>query len=147
MSKTHAREYLLEMASGANTPGWMHDLIVRVVMSNGQLTEDALVATAEQLKTNAPAAFTNEVRYVTDDATEILLTDLIHHSSVNALASEQTISFSKDITLLYGYNGTGKSNYFRILNEMVGGNREMPWRGGGTETAGLVREDLPFQKC
>lgn len=125
MSKTHAREYLLEMASGANTPGWMHDLIVRVVMSNGQLTEDALVATAEQLKTNAPAAFSSEVRYVTDDATEILLTDLIHHSGVNALASEQTISFSKDITLLYGYNGTGKSSYFRILNEMVGGNREV----------------------
>lgn len=125
MSKTHAKEYLLEMACSANTPGWMHDLIVRVVMNNGQLTDEALVATAEQIKNNTPAALTNEVRYVTDDTPEIILTKLIHHSGVNALTSEQTIFFSKDITLLYGYNGTGKSSYFRILNEMVGGNREI----------------------
>lgn len=125
MQKTHARDYLLEYASLPSTPGWMHDLIVRVVMNNGQLTDDVYVATKEQLKTNSPAALTNEVRYVTDDASEIRLTELIHHGGVNALASEQKIHFSKDITLLYGYNGTGKSSYFRILNEMLGGNREI----------------------
>ena len=50
MEKTHARDYLLEMAGGANTAGWMHDLIVRVVNTNGQLTEEDLAATTERAK-------------------------------------------------------------------------------------------------
>ena len=45
-----------------------------------------------------------------------------------ALANEQTIEFSNDITLLYGKNGSGKSSYFRILNEIVGGNHQTELR-------------------
>lgn len=125
MSKTHARDYLLEMADAPTTAGWMRDLIVRVVNSNGQLTEDDLAQTTAQLKANGVGVLEMPTAISADAAVEISLSELIHHSGVNALASEQKIPFSKDITLLYGCNGTGKSSYFRILNEMVGGNREI----------------------
>ena len=49
---------------------------------------------------------------------------LIHHTGVCALAEEQRIDFSNDITLLNGKNGSGKSSYFRILNELIGGNHQ-----------------------
>lgn len=125
MSKTHARDYLLEMAGNANTAGWMRDLIIRLVNANGQLTDEDIVLTTEQLKANAVGSLEMPAAINADAAVEIGLTELIHHSGVNALASEQNIPFSKDITLLFGFNGTGKSSYFRILNEMVGGNREI----------------------
>ena len=124
--KTHARDYLLELANRVNTSGWMCDLIVRIVNSNGQFTEEDLSATTEQLKTNGAGTLPMPTAMVTDSTIEVRLTELIHHSGVNALASEQKIPFSKDITLLYGQNGTGKSSYFRILNEIIGGNREIP---------------------
>lgn len=125
MPKTHARDYLLELAGNANTAGWMHDLIIRIVNSNGQLTEEDVVQTLAQLKANGVGTLEMPSSVSVDADVEISLTELIHHSGVNALASEQKIPFSKDITLLYGYNGTGKSSYFRILNEIVGGNREI----------------------
>lgn len=123
--KTHARDYLLELAEGDNTPGWLRDLIIRLVNSNGQLTDEDITATTEQLKANGVGSLPLPTTAATDTATEISLTELIHHGGVNALASEQHIPFSKDITLLYGENGTGKSSYFRVLNEIAGGNREI----------------------
>lgn len=115
----------MEMAGNANIAGWMHDLIIRVVNSNGQLTEEDIVLTLAQLKANGVGTLEMPAAVSVDADVEIRLTELIHHSGVNALASEQKIAFSPDITLLYGYNGTGKSSYFRILNETVGGNREI----------------------
>ena len=44
------------------------------------------------------------------------------------LQLQKEIIFSKDITLLYGNNGSGKSSYFRILNEIIGGNQKTELR-------------------
>lgn len=123
MPKTHARDYLLEYASQPSTAGWMRDLIIRLVTANGQLIDEDLAQSKEQLKSNGPSALPMPTVTVTDSPSEIKLTKLVHHSGVNALADEQQITFSNDVTLLYGQNGTGKSSYFRVLNEVVGGSR------------------------
>lgn len=122
---THAKDYLLELAENKNTDGWLHDLIIRVVNNNGILSEYDLKTSAEQLEKDSPATLPMPTSVVIDNNVEVRITKLIHHSGVSALACEQKITFSPDITLLYGTNGTGKSSYFRILNEIVGGNREI----------------------
>lgn len=127
--KHHAKDYLLEFAANANTSGWLRDLIIRTVVSNGDLSEEDLAQTAEKLKANAASSLTMPAGDTGDTATVIRLTKLIHHNGVNALAAEQTIAFSPDVTLLYGHNGTGKSGYFRVLNEIVGGSRQLPVYG------------------
>jgi hypothetical protein len=48
-------------------------------------------------------------------ATAVFLVDLTHHTGVNALAPEQTVSFGPNLTIVYGENATGKSGYTRIL--------------------------------
>ena len=47
-----------------------------------------------------------------------------HIKGVNALAPNQIIRFGKDINIIYGLNGTGKSSYFRIINDIIGGARK-----------------------
>lgn len=120
----HASDYLLELANGPNTPGWLSDLIVRTVEKDGELDDADIAMAAEQMKAKGSRKLAIEKsRLTADDTIRISLIELRHHCGVNALAREQTITFSPDITLLYGNNGSGKSSYFRILNEIVGGSR------------------------
>jgi len=39
-------------------------------------------------------------------------------SGVNRLASEQTLAFGKNLTIIYGENGSGKTGYGRILKQL-----------------------------
>ncbi|MBK8464967.1 MAG: AAA family ATPase [Chloracidobacterium sp.] len=48
----------------------------------------------------------------------IELTSLSKVTGVNRLAKDQTISFSPNITVIYGENGTGKTGYGRILKAL-----------------------------
>ena len=45
----------------------------------------------------------------------VSLTSVTHHGGVNALAPEQTLTFGKNVTIVYGQNAAGKSGYTRIL--------------------------------
>lgn len=49
---------------------------------------------------------------------KIELESLSEISGVNRLAKDQTIDFSKNITVIYGENGTGKTGYSRILKNL-----------------------------
>ncbi|MGC8000652.1 AAA family ATPase, partial [Salmonella enterica] len=57
-----------------------------------------------------------------------VIKQLIHKSGVNALAENQKIKFNSQVNVIYGLNGSGKSSYFRILNEMLGGENQTPIR-------------------
>lgn len=48
----------------------------------------------------------------------IELTTLSDITGVNRLAKNQTITFSKNVTVVYGENGTGKTGYSRILKNL-----------------------------
>jgi len=51
-----------------------------------------------------------------DSATDFLLSEIKGIKGVNALKDEQSIPISKNLSILYGDNGVGKSGYIRILN-------------------------------
>lgn len=52
----------------------------------------------------------------TSKAEDFLLIEIKGIKGVNALKDEQSIPISKNLTILYGDNGVGKSGYIRILN-------------------------------
>jgi len=49
---------------------------------------------------------------------QIELTTLSDITGVNRLAKNQTLTFSKNLTVIYGENGTGKTGYSRILKNL-----------------------------
>lgn len=80
----HAKDYLIELASKNETAGWMHDLIVRLINKDGELTEEDYAAAAQQLKTNDAATMELPTADTTANETEIRLVSLTHHTGVNA---------------------------------------------------------------
>lgn len=54
----------------------------------------------------------------TPSAKTIELDSLSAITGVNRLAKNQTVSFAKNITVIYGENGTGKTGYSRILKTL-----------------------------
>lgn len=128
MEYTHAKDYLIELANGTQTHGWLKDLIIRTINTNGHLSDEDLSLTTTQLKRNSACTLTAPNTENTNNHADIRFISLTHNTGVCALANDQTIIFSKDITLLYGNNGSGKSSYFRILNEIIGGNHKTELR-------------------
>lgn len=120
---THAKDYLIKLANNPKTLGWMKDLIIKVITNNGHLSVQDLDDTKEQLKANGESLLAIPAAPSASASSVVRLRQLHHHSGVCALAPDQKIDFSDHVTLLYGKNGSGKSSYFRILNEIVGGNR------------------------
>lgn len=51
-----------------------------------------------------------------DNASDFLLMEIKGIKGVNALKEEQNIPISKNLSIIYGDNGVGKSGYIRILN-------------------------------
>jgi hypothetical protein len=54
----------------------------------------------------------------TPTAKQIELDSLCGITGVNRLAKNQTVTFSKNITVIYGENGTGKTGYSRVLKTL-----------------------------
>jgi energy-coupling factor transporter ATP-binding protein EcfA2 len=69
------------------------------------------------LHTGLPALTTTKPNYVPTDKV-IELETLSDITGVNKLAKNQSLKFSKNITVIYGENGTGKTGYGRILKSL-----------------------------
>lgn len=69
------------------------------------------------LCTGLPALTIIKPNYVPTNKV-IELETLSDITGVNKLAKEQTLNFSKNITVVYGENGTGKTGYSRILKSL-----------------------------
>jgi energy-coupling factor transporter ATP-binding protein EcfA2 len=69
------------------------------------------------LHTGLPTLTTTKPNYVPTDKV-IELETLSDITGVNKLAKNQTLKFSKNITVIYGENGTGKTGYGRILKSL-----------------------------
>lgn len=123
---THAKDFLIEFAQKPQTKGWLKDLIIKVITTNGNLAEQDILDSTNQLKGHGDSTLAIPVISQANDNTEIKFVELKHNHGVCALADNQVIKFSDQITLLYGSNGSGKSSYFRVLNEIIGGNRPPP---------------------
>ncbi len=143
--KTNAKEYLKEFA--ASQQDWLKALIYDAIETNGNITGERKNEIFEHL-TNCTDLNVTEPNINQEDLeSEIYITELVHKSGVNALKNNQTIKFHSDITILYGLNGAGKSSYFKILNEIVGGNQKKEILSNiYSDTADEIDVQLRFKK-
>lgn len=70
-----------------------------------------------QLRTGLPVLTTTKPTYIPTEKL-IELESLSEITGVNRLANNQTLKFAKNITIIYGENGTGKTGYSRILKTL-----------------------------
>ena len=120
--KQHAKEYLYEFSKYQDN--WLKALIYDAIETNGDIKDDRKREMFSSLITGAGINLTEPTTTNKKLNDEIYLTELTHMSGVNALKENQTIKFSNNVTILYGLNGAGKSSYFKVLNEIVGGNQK-----------------------
>ena len=119
-NKNHAKDYLSEFAN--NKPEWFKALIKDAIETNGSIGQSRVDAIFENLLNGTPLQVqTYNLSSAQQYSQKLLFESLTHVSGVNALSENQTIKFSPDVTILYGLNGSGKSGYFRILNNISGG--------------------------
>lgn len=122
-NKSHAKDYLFEFAN--NKPEWLKALIKDAIETNGSIEELRINKIFDNLLNGTPIQKqSNNLPSSQRSSQKLLFESLTHVSGVNALCENQTINFSPDVTVLYGLNGSGKSSYFRILNEVCGGNQK-----------------------
>ena len=136
MNKQHAKDYLEEHISGKT--GWMPRLIQNIISGNANLSseeKDQIFSdflASEQLNTiSADTNQTVQEERAKNNSTDreiainpFYLKKIEHVQGVNALMSNQLIAFSDSCTVVYGLNGTGKSGYFRIINELAGASKQ-----------------------
>lgn len=121
--KTHTKDYLNEFKTTQSS--WLKNLIDEAINTNGNISDINLNNIYKLLKNEINEDEINQTTYTTNISNDILtINKLTHISGINALKNNQIIKFSKDCNILYGMNGSGKSSYFRILNEIVGGNEQ-----------------------
>ncbi len=121
--KANAKEYLKEFATSQSD--WLKALIYEAIETNGNISHEKLETVFEHLINGTSLSITEpNINTELSESSEsrIYITELIHKTGVNALKENQHIKFTDDVTILYGLNGTGKSSYFKVLNEIAGGN-------------------------
>lgn len=121
--KTHAKDYLKEFSN--DKPEWLKILIKEAIETNGVISDTRKDEIFDSLLDNKKL----QVQFIQSASNQqtsekLLLDSLTHTSGVNALCENQTIKFSPNVTVLYGLNGSGKSSYFRILNNISGGTQK-----------------------
>ncbi|WMB29673.1 AAA family ATPase [Streptococcus didelphis] len=114
-------DYLKEFISNDKNSNFLREIISMYISSNGKLTDSDLEQLAENLLIDKKFEISPITKVTTSyKQPKISIKRLKHIQGVNALATNQEIKFSTDITLLFGYNGSGKSSYYRILQTLKG---------------------------
>ncbi|MBC8490577.1 MAG: AAA family ATPase [Bacteroidetes bacterium] len=114
-------DFLWEWAE--NHGDWSKLLIYKIVSSESNLSNpDRQIVfnhflQSINLHTGLTALATTKPTY-TPTKKQIELDSLSGITGVNRLAKNQTVNFAKNITVIYGENGTGKTGYSRILKAL-----------------------------
>lgn len=138
-----ARDYLVDYIKQPRCSVWMGKVIKTFLQNDFEnyvyeLAED-LLEISEYVVSDGDE---KEID-VNNDA--VILKELKHNSGVNALAENQKIKFNSQVNVVYGLNGTGKSSYFRILNEMLGGSNKTPIQSNiYSENADAVSVEMKY---
>ncbi len=112
-------EALLDIVTwSADRPEWQRQAL-RYLINHDQLTQQQVNELYKQsvdaAAASAPIAEV-DVRSGKSQASEVTLKSVAQPTDVNALASDQNLTFEKTgLTIVYGDNGAGKSGYARIL--------------------------------
>lgn len=123
MEKSQAKDYLLEYVE-SGVDGWLKELIFRSISTNGNIQDIDLEHIYELLINGNDSTLKAPIEISEIVDKKLILNSINHISGVGAIDKNQEINFSSRLTFIYGLNGTGKSSYFRILNEVCGGNVE-----------------------
>jgi energy-coupling factor transporter ATP-binding protein EcfA2 len=103
-------------------PAWQRDALRRLVL-HGEFSDDDIRELTNICKNAYGLAEKQEVNPLAEEhvpegtgiSTAVSLDSIFHHVGVNALAEDQTLKFSPNLTVVYGDNGAGKTGYTRIL--------------------------------
>ena len=103
-------------------PLWQQDALRRLVLDD-ELSEEDIDDLGEICKSIHGLSGQQEIIPIATDhipvvntiSTQIVLKSIFHHRGVNALAENQTLKFSPNLTVVYGDNAAGKTGYIRIL--------------------------------
>jgi energy-coupling factor transporter ATP-binding protein EcfA2 len=116
-------------------PGWQQDLIRRICIQS-ELVETDIDSALAHLKSSYglgeasshPILRDEHVAPPTKEAgAPVTLASLSAVHGANHLAPDQVLSFgNKGITLIYGFNGSGKTGYARIIKQVCRARREKP---------------------
>lgn len=120
----NARDYLIDYVQNSKCTAWVAKIIISFLSKNKEEFINDLAK--ELIGIDICDTSSAEVENIENNTTTVVIKEMTHISGVNALAPNQRIKFCENVNVIYGLNGTGKSSYFRILNEMVGGMRETP---------------------
>ena len=121
IAKKEIVDFLWEWA--ATQGDWSKLLISKIVSTENELSladrQSVFDYFLESLRKNKtlPALTTVKPTY-TPTAKQIELETLSEVTGVNRLAKNQTITFNKNLTVVFGENGTGKTGYGRILKSL-----------------------------
>lgn len=123
-------------------PSWQQDALRRLVTQE-QIDQDDITELASLCKAKHGLEDPKELKPLkkqhlppnTAADSQIRLIHLIHHMGVNALAPNQTIEFGRNLTIIYGDNGAGKSGYVRILKRACRARGAEPILGNVTSGA------------
>ena len=122
-------QQLLEWSQ--DRPAWQCDALRRLVL-NGELSDDDISALTDICKSAHGLAEPQAIaplkkEHVPEKAagsTPVSLVSIFHHRGVNALAEDQTLKLSPNLTVVYGDNAAGKTGYIRILKSACRARRQ-----------------------
>lgn len=106
------------LAWSEKRPAWQKDALRRLV--TGETLDDQAMAELTELcldptRTHTPIS-QSHIAAETSAAEPISLISITNPTAINALASQQELSFEPaGLTVIYGDNGSGKSGYVRVL--------------------------------
>lgn len=116
------RDMLMAFANDTRNVAWARDLVCLAIHTGGHLTEAEKEIIWEECETGVMVPSQAMPTGVGAAIPKVELLKLTHHHGVNTLADNQEIEFCNEgITMLYGQNRSGKSGYFRILNQLATG--------------------------
>lgn len=138
-----AKDYLYGYMKDSKCSEWMSKVIETFLQKDADNKIDELAK--DLLGISSYAVISKDAKKIDVSSKTVTIKELVHKTGVNALAENQKIKFNPQVNIIYGLNGTGKSSYFRILNEMLGGDNDTPIRPNiYIETAKPISVELSY---
>lgn len=118
------RDLLFDFYNDTSKAKWARDLVGRIILTDGQLESSDLEIILNEILSPPTTLSVDLSAFMDTPYPHIEITKLTHNGGIKALADNQTIVFCNEgHTYLFGQNGSGKSSYFRILNQLAKGNQ------------------------
>lgn len=116
------RNALVELANRYRATGWACDLVCKAIQKDGAFTDGDIDDIANSFNNGTAATMVPPANANVETIPVIELKSLKHISGVNALAENQELLFCQgNLTIIYGLNASGKSSYFKLLNNIASG--------------------------